>query len=55
MVLAATAQQDAVQIAGCAWAGKSCRRGLNDDRDAIDRSKPGALIHDERSAGERYG
>jgi len=54
MVLAATAQQDAVQSLGCKWAGEIfADRAYNDDATLVDRSKPGAVIHDAALAGER--
>lgn len=54
MVLACTAQQDAVQKLGCAWAGEIfADRAYNDDATLVDRSKPGAVIHDAGLAGPR--
>ena len=54
MVLAATAQQDAVQSLGCKWAGEIfADRAYNDDATLVDRSKPGAVIHDAALAGAR--
>ncbi|HBR37519.1 MAG TPA: LamB/YcsF family protein, partial [Sulfitobacter pontiacus] len=54
MVLAATAQQDAAQSLGCKWAGEIfADRAYNDDATLVDRSKPGAVIHDAALAGER--
>ena len=54
MVLAATAQQDAVQKLGCAWAGEIfADRAYNDDATLVDRSKDGAVIHDPDIAGAR--
>ena len=54
MVLAATAQQDAVQSLGCRWAGEIfADRAYNDDATLVDRSKPGAVIHDAALAGPR--
>ncbi len=54
MVLAATAQQDAVRALGCAWAGEIfADRAYNDDATLVDRSKPGAVIHDADLAGRR--
>lgn len=54
MVLAATAQQDAVQALGCKWAGEIfADRAYNDDATLVDRSKPGAVIHDAALAGSR--
>lgn len=54
MVLAATAQQDAVKALGCAWAGEIfADRAYNDDATLVDRSRPGAVIHDPEIAGMR--
>ena len=54
MVLAATAQQAAVQALGCAWAGEIfADRAYNDDATLVDRSLPGAVIHDAELAGKR--
>lgn len=54
MVLAATAQQRAVQALGCNWAGEIfADRAYNDDATLVDRSKPGAVIHDAERAGAR--
>ena len=54
MVLAATEQQDAVQKLGCAWAGEIfADRAYNDDATLVDRSLPGAVIHDAALAGKR--
>lgn len=54
MVLAATAQQDAVRALGCTWAGEIfADRAYNDDATLVDRSKPGAVIHDADLAGSR--
>lgn len=54
MVLAATAQQTAVQKLGCAWAGEIfADRAYNDDATLVDRSLPGAVIHDATLAGAR--
>ena len=54
MVLAATAQQDAVKSLGCAWAGEIfADRAYNDDATLVDRSKTGAVIHDADLAGNR--
>ena len=54
MVLAATAQQDAVQSLGCRWAGEIfADRAYNDDATLVDRSKPGAVLHDPEVAGGR--
>ncbi|WP_370399390.1 LamB/YcsF family protein [Sulfitobacter sp. JB4-11] len=54
MVLAATAQEDAVRALGCRWAGEIfADRAYNDDATLVDRSKPGAVIHDADLAGRR--
>ncbi|MCX7567466.1 LamB/YcsF family protein [Sulfitobacter sp. F26169L] len=54
MVLAATAQQDAVKELGCAWAGEIfADRAYNDDATLVDRSIEGAVIHDPQIAGTR--
>ncbi len=54
MVLAATAQQSAAEALGCAWAGEIfADRAYNDDATLVDRSLPGAVIHDAELAGKR--
>jgi len=54
MVLAATAQQVAVKKLGCLWAGEIfADRAYNDDATLVDRSLPGAVIHDADHAGAR--
>lgn len=54
MVLAATAQQTAVKTLGCAWAAEIfADRAYNDDATLVDRSLPGAVIHDADVAGKR--
>ncbi|APZ51383.1 LamB/YcsF family protein [Salipiger abyssi] len=54
MVLAATAQQEAVEALGCRWAGEIfADRAYNDDATLVDRSQPGAVIHDPALAAER--
>lgn len=54
MVLAATAQQAAVEKLGCLWAGEIfADRAYNDDATLVDRSQPGAVIHDAALAGKR--
>jgi UPF0271 protein len=54
MVLAATAQQQAVEALGCAWAGEIfADRAYNDDATLVDRSLDGAVIHDAELAGGR--
>ncbi len=54
MVLAATRQQEAVEALGCRWAGEIfADRAYNDDATLVDRSLPGAVIHDANVAGQR--
>ncbi|MDP4991596.1 MAG: LamB/YcsF family protein [Marivita lacus] len=54
MVLAATQQQTAVEALGCRWAGEIfADRAYNDDATLVDRSQPGAVIHDADLAGRR--
>ena len=54
MVLAATAQEEAVKKLGCKWAGEIfADRAYNDDATLVDRSLPGAVIHDADRAGSR--
>jgi len=54
MVLAATAQERAVKSLGCKWAGEIfADRAYNDDATLVDRSKPGAVIHDADKAAAR--
>ncbi len=54
MVLACTAQQEAVEKLGCRWAGEIfADRAYNDDATLVDRSKAGAVIHDSARAGQR--
>ena len=54
MVLAGTAQQRAVEDLGCKWAGEIfADRAYNEDATLVDRSKPGAVIHDAALAGPR--
>ncbi len=54
MVLAATAQQDAAQELGCNWAGEIfADRAYNDDATLVDRSQPGAVLHDADVAAPR--
>lgn len=54
MVLAATAQQEAVEALGCAWAGEIfADRAYNDDATLVDRSLAGAVIHDADMAARR--
>jgi UPF0271 protein len=54
MVLACTAQQEAVERLGCRWAGEIfADRAYNDDATLVDRSQPGAVIRDSDRAGPR--
>lgn len=54
MVLAATEQQVAVESLGCRWAGEIfADRAYKDDATLVDRSLPGAVIHDPELAGRR--
>jgi UPF0271 protein len=54
MILAATAQVPAVQSLGCAYACEIfADRAYNDDATLVDRSLPGAVIHDASIAGQR--
>lgn len=54
MVLAATAQAQAVQSLGCAYACEIfADRAYNDDATLVDRSIEGAVIHDPGLAGAR--
>ena len=54
MVLACTAQQKAVEQIGCDWAGEIfADRAYNEDATLVDRSHPGAVIHDATLAGPR--
>ncbi len=54
MVLAGTAQERAVRTLGCRWAGEIfADRAYNDDATLVDRSLPGAVIHDAEEAGAR--
>ncbi len=54
MVLAGTAQQQAVADLGCAAACEIfADRAYNDDATLVDRSQPGAVIHDPAIAGQR--
>ncbi|MFK7882170.1 LamB/YcsF family protein [Roseobacter sp.] len=53
-VLCATAQETAVRELGCAYAGEIfADRAYNDDATLVDRSLPGAVIHDPEVAGKR--
>ncbi|MEP3636869.1 MAG: 5-oxoprolinase subunit PxpA [Paracoccaceae bacterium] len=54
MVIAATAQDRAVRELGCKFACEIfADRAYNDDATLVDRSKPGAVIHDAKHAGAR--
>ena len=54
MVLAGTSQQAAVQDLGCRAACEIfADRAYNDDATLVDRSQPGAVIHDAQAAAKR--
>ncbi len=54
MVLAVTKQEEAVRGLGCKWVGEIfADRAYNDDGSLVDRSLPGAVIHDPALAGPR--
>jgi UPF0271 protein len=54
MVMAGTAQQRAATRLGAAFAAEIfADRAYNDDATLVDRSKPGAVIHDPELAGRR--
>ncbi len=54
MVLVRTAQQEAAEALGCTWVGEIfADRAYNEDATLVDRSKPGAVIHDAALAGPR--
>ncbi|EBA09204.1 LamB/YcsF family protein [Sagittula stellata] len=54
MILAATAQQRAVERLGCLWAGEIfADRAYNADATLVDRALPGAVIHDPEHAAAR--
>jgi UPF0271 protein len=54
MVLAATAMEEVVRELGCNWCGEIfADRAYNDDATLVDRSLPGAVIHDPELAGPR--
>ncbi len=54
MVLAGTAQQRVVEELGCLWAGEIfADRAYNADATLVDRSLPGAVIHDPEFAAAR--
>jgi UPF0271 protein len=53
-VLACTAQQRAMEAIGGAWAGEIfADRGYNSDATLVDRSLPGAMVHDPEIAARR--
>ena len=54
MVLAVTAMEEVVRELGCNWCGEIfADRAYNDDGTLVDRSQPGAVIHDAALAGPR--
>jgi len=54
MVLAATAQQEAAEAVYADWVGEIfADRAYNDDATLLDRSLPGAVLHDADQAAER--
>lgn len=54
MVIAATAQQRAMEEIGGNWAGEIfADRAYNDDATLVDRSLPGAVLHDAEHAASR--
>ncbi|WP_341368123.1 5-oxoprolinase subunit PxpA [Yoonia sp. BS5-3] len=54
MVLAATAQEEAARALGCHWAGEIFSdRAYNNDATLVDRSLPGAVLHDAKVAAPR--
>ncbi|MCL6282790.1 LamB/YcsF family protein [Ruegeria sp. 2012CJ41-6] len=54
MVLAATEMERVVRDLGCRWVGEIfADRAYNDDGTLVDRSLPGAVIHDPELAGPR--
>ena len=54
MVLAATAMEDVVRDLGCPYAAEIfADRAYNDDATLVDRSLPGAMIHDADYAAKR--
>lgn len=54
MVLAATAMEEVVRELGCNWCGEIfADRAYSDDGTLVDRSLPGAVIHDPGLAGPR--
>ncbi|MCG6904664.1 MAG: LamB/YcsF family protein [Rhodobacter sp.] len=54
MVLAATVMEDVVRDLGCNYAAEIfADRAYNDDATLVDRSRPGAVIHDAAHAADR--
>lgn len=54
MVLAATAQEAVVREIGADWAGEIfADRAYNDDATLVDRSLPGAVLHEAEATAER--
>jgi UPF0271 protein len=54
MGLAATAHEEAARTLGCRWAGEIfADRAYNDDATLVDRSLPGAVLHDASEVAER--
>lgn len=54
MVLAATPMEQAVRALGCNWVGEIfADRAYYDDATLVDRSLPGAVIHDATQAAQR--
>jgi len=54
MVLAATPMEAAVRDLGCAWASEIfADRAYEEDASLLDRSKPGAVLHDAGAAASR--
>ncbi len=54
MVLAATPMETVVRDMGCAWVGEIfADRAYNDDATLVDRSLPGAVLHDPEQVGAR--
>lgn len=54
VVLAATPMQEIAQELGCHWAGEIfADRAYNNDATLVDRSLPGAIIHDAEQAAQR--
>lgn len=54
MVLSATAMEEVARDLGCNWAGEIfADRAYEDDGTLVDRSKPGAVLHDGEVAAKR--